>query len=378
MAMFSMTVDAIDDNQERGLEKESDWMKLPIQWVQTGLNWMLFFPVLIFERFTKRNIPRLYVFPLLALAAFLGLYDFLYGFLGYQVYELTIEFSNQSLINSMAALTVVKGAEIFGTFVPGFQAVGEVLQHIGDYLANGVLALAIQSVFLALVKEGLILRHLLGLGFLLLAIPALSRFGQRLVFGGIILFIIMPPVVYLEAFIYERLKTPIQEQLETNYDQLKGAVSFGGWEAVERGATAVVEGVTEGAAAVTEGVTSLASRIGDLISADSSSDPPLTLERVPDPAAPEASPGNVVGKIDDAGEGISEAGLLDTIRNIGQAIINSLLLLFVITILTCLVAPIVAYFLIFKLLREVFTHDYFEITTPKQLVETTGGTAYQD
>ena len=29
--------------------------------------------------------------------------------------------------------------------------------------------------------------------------------------------------------------------------------------------------------------------------------------------------------------------------------------------MTCFVAPIVAYFLIFKLLREVFTHDYFEI-----------------
>ena len=61
-----------------------------------------------------------------------------------------------------------------------------------------------------------------------------------------------------------------------------------------------------------------------------------------------------------AEEGTNQAGLLDTIKNLGQAIINSLLLLFAITIMTCLIAPIVAYFLIFKLLREVFTHDYFE------------------
>ena len=57
----------------------------------------------------------------------------------------------------------------------------------------------------------------------------------------------------------------------------------------------------------------------------------------------------------------NQAGLLETIKNLCWAIINSLLLLFTITIMTCLVAPIVAYFLVFKLMREVFTHDYFEI-----------------
>ena len=363
--MFSMSIDTIDGKQKIGPEQENDQAKLLIQWIQIGLNWMLFFPVLLFERFVKWKIPHLCAFPLLALAAFLGLYDFLYGSLGYPVYDLTIEFSNQSLISSMAALTIVKGAEIFGTFVPGFQAVGEILQHIGDYLANGVLALAIQSVFLALVKEGLILRYLLGFGFLLLAIPALSRLGQRLVFGGLLLFIIMPPVVYLESFVYERLKSPIQEQLETNYDQLRAAISFGGWDLVERGATAVVEGVTEGATAVTEGVASLASRFGDLISADSSSDPLLALESPPDALAPEITSDTSAAEIEDVEEGTNEVGLLDTIRNLGQAIINSLLLLFTITIMTCLVAPIVAYFLIFRLLREVFTHDYFEVITPK-------------
>lgn len=360
-----MSIDTIDGKQEIGPEQGNDQAKLLIQWIQIGLNWMLFFPILLFERFVKRKIPHLYAFPLLALAAFLGLYDFLYGSLGYPVYDLTIEFSNQSLISSMAALTIVKGAEIFGTFVPGFQAVGEILQHIGDYLANGVLALAIQSVFLALVKEGLILRYLLSFGFLLLAIPALSRLGQRLVFGGLLLFIIMPPVVYLESFVYERLKSPIQEQLETNYDQLRAAISFGGWDLVERGATAVVEGVTEGATAVTEGVASLASRFGDLISADSSSDPLLALESPPDALASEIISDTSAAEIEDVEEGTNEIGLLDTIRNLGQAIINSLLLLFTITIMTCLVAPIVAYFLIFKLLREVLTRDYFEIITPK-------------
>ncbi len=56
-----------------------------------------------------------------------------------------------------------------------------------------------------------------------------------------------------------------------------------------------------------------------------------------------------------------QPGFLETIKNLAWTIINALMLLFIITIMTCLVAPIVAYLLIFKLLRKIFTHDYFEI-----------------
>ncbi len=168
---------------------------LLLRWVDSGLNWMLFFPILLFERYTKYKVPRVLAFPLLSAAALLGLYDLLYGSLAYPVYEIIIDFSNQSLINSMVVLTTIKAGELLGTFVPGLQAVGEILQQIGDYLANGVLALAIQSAFLVMVKEGLVLRYLLGFGFLLLTVPALYKFGKRLVFGGLILFFVMPPFV---------------------------------------------------------------------------------------------------------------------------------------------------------------------------------------
>ena len=36
------------------------------RWLQVGLNWMLFFPVLLIERFTDYKVPRLLAFPLLA------------------------------------------------------------------------------------------------------------------------------------------------------------------------------------------------------------------------------------------------------------------------------------------------------------------------
>ncbi len=140
-----------------------------LHWVDSGLNWMLFFPILLFERYAKYKVPRVLAFPLLSAAALLGLYDLLYGLLAYPVYEAIIDFSNQSLINSMVVLTTVKAGELVGSFVPGLGAIGEILQQIGDYLANGVLALAIQSAFLVMVKEGLVLRYLLGFGLLLLS-----------------------------------------------------------------------------------------------------------------------------------------------------------------------------------------------------------------
>ena len=321
------------------------------RWLQVGLNWMLFFPVLLIERFTDYKVPRLLAFPLLAVAAFFGFYDILYGTLGSWIYAEAIDFSNQSLINSMSVLAVVKVGELLG-FVPGVQAIGEIMQQIGDYLANGVLALGIQSIFLVLVQKGLFLRYLLGFGFLLLAIPVLADFGKKLVFGSLILFIIMPAVVYTEAFLYDRLTKPIKQELKTSYEQIEGTIAIGGWSSIKKGAAVAVkvsaDAIKEGAVAVKEGAVSLTSKVGDLFSSEDSSDVPAEeVEKVQEAEVTEEKP--------------NQAGLIETIKNLCWAIINSLLLLFTITIMTCLVAPIVAYFLVFKLMREVFTHDYFEI-----------------
>tara|TARA_B110001454_G_scaffold11944_1_gene11014 strand:+ start:679 stop:1806 length:1128 start_codon:yes stop_codon:yes gene_type:complete len=346
-----------------------------LHWVGSGLNWMLFFPILLFERYTKYTVPRLFAFPLLSAAALLGLYDLLYGFLAYPVYEAIIDFSNQSLINSMVVLTTIKSGELLGTLVPGLQAVGEILQQIGDYLANGVLALAIQSAFLVMVKEGLVLRYLLGFGLILLAVPGFYKFGKRLVFGGLILFFLMPAVVSLEAFVYEQATNSIEAELDSNYKKLKENILLGGWSTIEKGATvvkqSVIEGasvakdsVIEGASVAKDSVISLADKVSGLISGEAPSEV----------QAPEEELITSVDSEDIKEEEILESkesevleakenqeGLLTTIGSLLQAMINSLLKLFIITILTCVIAPIVAYFLIFRLLREVFTNDYFEI-----------------
>ena len=346
-----------------------------LHWVDTGLNWMLFFPILLCERYTKYTVPRLFAFLLLSAAAFLGLYDLLYGFLAYPVYEVIIDFSNQSLINNMVVLTTIKSGELLGTYIPGLWAVGEIFNQIGEYLANGILALAIQSAFLVMVKEGLVLRYLLGFGLILLAVPGFYKFGKRLVFGGLILFFLMPAVVSLEAFVYEQATNSIEAELDSNYKKLKENILLGGWSTIEKGATvvkqSVIEGasvakdsVIEGASVAKDSVISLADKVSGLISGEAPSEV----------QAPEEELITSVDSEDIKEEEILESkesevleakenqeGLLTTIGSLLQAMINSLLKLFIITILTCVIAPIVAYFLIFRLLREVFTNDYFEI-----------------
>ena len=350
-ADLSHELNSHSDSQNQSTHEEDASTASLFRWIEAGLNWMLFFPILLFERFTKYEVSRALAFPLLAVAAILGLYDLLYGSFAYPVYEITIDFSNQSLINSLVVLTTIKAGELVGTFVPGLQAVGEILQQIGDYLANGVLALAIQSAFLVLVKEGLVLRYLLAFGFLLLAVPALYKYGKRLVFGSLILFFVMPPVVSLEAFVYERVTDSIEADLDSNFEQLKESILLGGWGAVESGATAVKESVVEGAVAVKASVFSIADKVSNLMSEETSTED-QDLETLPN--APPLNPEAPEAKAD-------QKGLLTTIGEIAQAMINSLLKLFAITILTCVVAPVVAYFLVFRLLREVFSHDYFEV-----------------
>ena len=335
-----------------------------LHWVGSGLNWMLFFPILLFERYTKYTVPRLFAFPLLSAAAFLGLYDLLYGFLAYPVYEAIIDFSNQALINSMVVLTTIKSGELLGTYIPGLWAGGEIFKQIGEYLANGILALAIQSAFLVMVKEGLILRYLLGFGLILLAVPGFYKFGKRLVFGGLILFFLMPVVVSLEAFVYEQATDSSVAELDSNYKKLEENVLLGGWSTIEKGATVVKQSVIEGASVAKDSVISLADKVSGLISSEAPSEV----------QAPEEALITSVDFEDIKEEEILESkesevsevkanqeGLLTTIGSLAQAMINSLLKLFVIIILTCVVAPIVAYFLVFRLLREVFANDYFEI-----------------
>ena len=346
-----------------------------LHWVGSGLNWMLFFPILLFERYTKYTVPRLFAFPLLSAAALLGLYDLLYGFLAYPVYEAIIDFSNQSLINSMVVLTTIKSGELLGTLVPGLQAVGEILQQIGDYLANGVLALAIQSAFLVMVKEGLVLRYLLGFGLILLAVPGFYKFGKRLVFGGLILFFLMPAVVSLEAFVYEQATDSIEAELDSNYKKLKENILLGGWSTIEKGATVVKQSVIEGASvakdSVIEGalvakdsVISLADKVSGLISGEAPSEVQAPEEELITSVDSEDIKEEEIleSKESEVSEvKANQGGLLTIIGSLAQAMINSLLKLFVIIILTCVVAPIVAYFLVFRLLREVFANDYFEI-----------------
>lgn len=52
-------------------------------------------------------------------------------------------------------------------------------------------------------------------------------------------------------------------------------------------------------------------------------------------------------------------GFIAQIKNLAEVIISGILMIFIITFFTCIIAPIVAYILIFKLLREIFSHDYF-------------------
>ena len=50
-----------------------------------------------------------------------------------------------------------------------------------------------------------------------------------------ILFFIMPAVVYTEAFLYDRLRTPLEHELKTNYEEIQETIVVGGWGSVKQG-----------------------------------------------------------------------------------------------------------------------------------------------
>lgn len=280
--------------------------------VGAGLRWALFFPVLIVERILGRQVPPLWTGLTLSVAAFLGFYDLIYGFFAYPLYDLAAEFSNDSLINSLTILAVTAAAQFASTVFPPLLPLNEVFETISGYLANGVLALAIQSVLLLVITKGLILKYVLGVGFLMLAIPQLARTAQRILLSSLVIFIVMPTVVGSEAWLYNTLKEPIEADISARYEELKDSLSF----------TAMMEGASD--------------MVSDMFSDDEGEE-------------------GAVGEEDPA----EDPGLFDLVESLVMAIFDGLILLFLLTLFTCLIAPIVAYMLIFKLLRELLTRDYF-------------------
>lgn len=263
---------------------------------------VIFFPVIIVEKLFRRRINVKIAYVLLAIAAFLGVYDLIYGIPGDFFYGEMIAFSDKSLINSMSVLAVTKIGGLISYFIN--PAVAEVLNKVSDLIANGVLALGFQSILLRLVKAGYLLKYFLAFGFVLCAFRRFERMGQKIVILTFLFFIAMPAVVFTETFVYNHYSTEIKTDLEEKKEKIGSVIGL-----PKDVASASYYSSRE----------KLSKWFGDEEGAEKF---------------------ELLKK--------EKAGVTDRVKALAKGILDSLMYMLLLVLFTCILAPILAYFLLIK------------------------------
>jgi hypothetical protein len=283
---------------------------------------IIYFPIFLMEKISKKKISTRIAYAVLALFSFIGLYDLVYGGIGSVFYDKMIEFSDQSLVNSMTVLSATKIGEFIAKFYN--PALAEILDNLSDIIAKGVLSLGLQSAILRIIQAGFLFKYVLGFGFLLCILKPFEKFGQKIVVMSFIIYFIMPAIVFTEASIYNHYSSSLSKDIKRHKEEIGS-----------------VFGVTQDIAAETYygAMSSINSWLGN------------------DEKAQE---------FDRLREEKTE--VFDRVKALAMAILECFLFLLLLIVFTCILAPILAYFLIFKyitsLIRKENSNFYYKICHP--------------
>lgn len=251
-----------------------------------GINYVTFFPIILLNKFFKKSFTETVGYLLLSALSFVGIYHLTFNLSYNVIYDVAYDFSFKSLIGTATAYSVF---ELLHKFTP-LPGVGK----IADWLANGLIALSIQTILLKIVKEGFIAKYVFSVGFLLCAFKVTQIYGKRIVLSAVFIYVLMPGIVSLEAATYTMSTSSTFEKIEKKYKEFGGTIEL-----------------------IKEVFSTLKNMV--LNSSDSKSR--------------------------------SKAG------EFAEFLLESLVYLFVMTLFYCIISPFIAYILISRILRKIFQSD---------------------
>jgi hypothetical protein len=251
-----------------------------------GINYITFFPIILINKFFKKRFTEMAGYLLLSALSFVGIYHLAFKLSYNVIYDMAYDFSFKSLIGTATAYSVF---ELLHKFTP-LPGVGK----IADWLANGLIALSIQTILLKIVKEGFIAKYIFSAGFLLCAFKVTQVYGKRMVLSAVFIYVLMPGIVSLESATYKMSTASTFEKIETKYKEFGGTLEF-----------------------IKEGFSTLKNII--FSSSDSKSR--------------------------------SKAG------EFAEFLLESLIYLLVMTLFYCIISPFIAYILISRILKKIFESD---------------------
>lgn len=183
-----------------------------------GINYVTFFPIILINKFFKKRFTETAGYLLLSALSFVGIYHLAFKLSYNVIYNMAYDFSFKSLIGTATAYSVF---ELLHKFTP-LPGVGK----IADWLANGLVALSIQTILLKIVKEGFIAKYVFSIGFLLCAFKITQLYGKRIVLSAVFIYVLMPGIVSLEAATYTMSTASTFEKIETKYKEFGGTLEI--------------------------------------------------------------------------------------------------------------------------------------------------------
>jgi len=191
------------------------------------IRFIAIFPVMIFSRLSKKDIPIRVSYAILMVAAYFGLYDVTLGVVLRPIYQLSYDYSLKSFMATTAVFVVtavVKGIASFS--VVALTGIGDFVNKILELLGNGLIALTAQTILLKIAQQGFLLKYGLSAGFCLGVFESSRRLGEKIVTLTIFIYILLPVVVASEAYVFDQVTGPQIEAIKTEYKKIGGVTGM--------------------------------------------------------------------------------------------------------------------------------------------------------
>lgn len=187
----------------------------------------LIFPVSLFNKFSKRNVSTKTAFTILTIVAILGLYNFILDVLMNPFYDLSYSYCTDSFISIETIFIISSIAKnITSISVASLTGISEFISRISGFLENSLIALTAQTVLLKIMQQGFLLKSGLTLGFGFGIFDTSRKFGEKLVFFTIFIYICLPFFVAAETFIFNQVTTQQIQNINTEYNRHGGAIGL--------------------------------------------------------------------------------------------------------------------------------------------------------
>lgn len=188
---------------------------------------VLISPVLLFTKFSKRNISTKKAFIILTLMVALGFYNLILDVLMDPFYDLSYSYCTKSFISIETIFVIASIAKnITSISVASLTGISEFISRISAFLENSLIALTAQTVLLKILQQGFLIKSGLTLGFGFGVFDTSRKFGEKIVFFIIFIYISMPFFVAAETYVFDQITTQQIRTINAEYNKHGGALGL--------------------------------------------------------------------------------------------------------------------------------------------------------